>query len=168
MIVPVSHPIQNVLHRDGLTESPYQFCKEGGYGGQHAKFDELIQALRDSDNAEDLLGGAQKPTTEDQVVAAYVEAAQKLGLALTAEDVAEGIEAMAQERLAKTEQAEAVVREFSMDELDAVAGGGSGYDECKDTFADYENCWLTDACDNTFLFYPGYLCKREHTGIIKG
>lgn len=71
MIVPVSHPIQNVLHRDGLIESPYQFCKEGGYEGQHAKFDELIQALRDSDNAEDLLGGAQKPTTEDQVVAAY-------------------------------------------------------------------------------------------------
>ena len=127
------------------------------------KFNEFIEALKGNAAAQELLGGKSKPESDEEMVAGYVAAAKELGFDLTAQDVVDGIKAMAQERLAKTEQAEVEVQELSEGELDRIAGGKLD-DTCKYSFQDGENCWLTDACDDTLLWYFGYICKRDFAG----
>ena len=131
-----------------------------------SKFEEFLQALIDAQNKEELLGGKNKPESGEEIVAAYVSVAKKLGFDLTDQDVVEGIKAMTQERLAKTEQAAAEMQELSEEDLDRVAGGGEGCaatqdTNCKSTFEDYENCWSNDGCDWMSNGYGVlYKCKR--------
>ena len=74
------------------------------------EFGEFMQALRSSANARDLLGTSQ-PASEEEAVGIYVAAAKELGFDLSAEEIVEGMRALAEERFARTERAEAVVIE---------------------------------------------------------
>ena len=74
-----------------------------------SKFNEFLEALKDAPNAEELLGGKGKPESDEEMVAAYVAAAEALGIGLTAQDVVDGVRAAEQERLAMTEDRKSVV-----------------------------------------------------------
>ena len=127
------------------------------------KFNEFLETLKDAPNAEELLGGKFKPQDEREVIAAYVSAAKALGFDISAQDVVDGVEALVQERLEKTDQLENEVEELSNDGLDAVAGGWNC--NCESTYEDYENCWWSDGCDLANNHYGVlYKCKRAVNG----
>ena len=137
-----------------------------------SKFNEFMEALEKAPNAEELMGGKGKPESDEEMIAAYVAAAEALGFDLAEQDVVEGIRAAEQERLAMTEQAQAGLAELPDEELDKIAGGkqrdyckSTQNMNCKDTFEDYENCWNNDACDFLYHYYPNdYKCKRNVNG----
>lgn len=120
----------------------------------------------------ELLQAQDEPESQEDALAAYVEAAGTIGFDFTADELATVIEEMDRERLAKTEENVAEIGELADSELDQVAGG-SGHDycesnhwsedrACKDTYLDLENCWHNDACDIVYHDYWDYRCKRVH------
>lgn len=124
----------------------------------------FLETLRDDPGAREILtkGSKGKPDTNEEIIAAYAEAAEKLGFDLTAEQIAEGIREQVKEMTAVTARAENAVRELDPEELDKVAGGRDK--DCADTFNNYENCWYNDACDRLTNSYWNYKCKTSAVG----
>ena len=111
-------------------------------------FEETIK----TEEAKAIIDSLEKPCNEDEVVDAYIEIANKLGVALTAEDIAEYLAAD------KTETGE-----LDDSELEQLVGGGDMAD-CKYSYQQKENCWFQDACDNAWKDYDGYLCNNQSEG----
>ena len=121
----------------------------------------FLETLRDDPKAREILSnGKTKPDSNEEIVAAYVEVAKKLGYDLTAKQIVEGIREKFKEQAAITAQAENAVKELDPEELDKVAGG-KGNEDCMVSFNNYENCWWEDGCDRVTNSYHGYLCSTS-------
>ena len=131
------------------------------------KVKQFFEALHSDPRGSELLGGTVRPESEEEQLRAYVKAAEALGFSLTAEEIAEGIKAIASERAAATERAADAVKKLDSDELDSVAGGTdipTKDPKCANTFKQQENCWLNDGCDQIYNDYGNYVCNHLDHG----
>ena len=108
----------------------------------------FFEEIAKTEEAKALFAAIEKPDTEDELVAIYVDVAKKLGVELTAE------EAKAYLAADKTCGAE-----LDDAELEQLAGGADGED-CFSTYQHRENCFLSDACDNFYIEYVRYYCDK--------
>jgi hypothetical protein len=116
----------------------------------------FFEEVAKTEEAKAIFSTMKKPETEEEIIAAYVDVANKLGVALTTE------EAQAYLTSDKTGSAE-----LDDEELSQLAGGGDP-EECFSTFQHRENCILSDACDNFYIEYIGYYCdtySRDGSGM---
>ena len=127
----------------------------------------VLEELAANEQAKAILKEYEKPdATDEDRIKAYVEVAEKCGYSLTADDLRAYAEEMANDVKASTDKAADAVKEVSDDEMEAVAGGyylqkcNWANLQCKDTYEDKENCWVTDGCDYVFEIYPYYSCKK--------
>ncbi len=131
------------------------------------KMTAFLQKLKeDPQLLEKLKAGGNKDRIES-----YVKLASELGFDLTAEDITEYIKNQAESVKSRTEENLQGIRDVEDKELGGVAGGldyihGSKgrHPDCKYDYLDEENCWVTDACDNTFLYYSNYICAYHNYG----
>ena len=118
-------------------------------------FEEIVK----TEEAKALFATIEKPDTQDELVAAYVDVANKLGVELTAEEVKAYLESTA----------EVTTGELDDEELAQLVGGADekGNDACKSSFMNEENCWWNDACDNVRRDYgDAYLCNLINKGAL--
>ena len=108
----------------------------------------FFEELAKTEEAKALFAAIEKPDTEDELVAIYVDIAKKLGVELTAEEVKEYLAA---------DNADGA--ELDDEELSQLAGGADG-EECFSTYQHRENCFLSDACDNFYNEYVRYDCDK--------
>lgn len=84
----------------------------------------FLMALRSDLRAAELLGEQPQPANEAEELETYVKIARDLGYSLTAQQIADAAQAMAQEQLAQTEETEELVaEELDPEELEKAAGG---------------------------------------------
>ena len=121
----------------------------------------FFEMLDNDASAKALLAG-EKPDNEAEFYGAYVNAATELGFTVSADDIKEELEAREAAVAAKTDETIGGMCELSAEEMDNVAGGAVIPHECKDTFKDEENCWISDGCDKYNNNYPDYRCKRHN------
>ena len=110
----------------------------------------FFEEVAKTEEAKALFAAMEKPVTEEEVVAAYVDVANKLGVELTAEEVKEYIAA---DKVGGG-------TELDDEELSQLVGGAKGSTACWYTYKQRENCWLFDACDNKYCDYGGYYCNK--------
>ena len=118
----------------------------------------FFEELAKTEEAKSLFAATEKPDTEEELVAIYVDIAKKLGVELTAEEVKEYLAA---------DNADGA--ELDDEELSQLVGGADekGNDACKSSFMNEENCWWNDACDNVKRDYgDAYLCNLINKGAL--
>ena len=125
---------------------------------------ERIKAFMADPGAQGILRGIAKPEEESAVIRCCTEAARTLGYDLKEEDFAAYLREQTEARKAKTEVQVKGIRELDDIEIDAVTGGSKDHEDCKDTYADMENCWLNDGCDQLINGYTDYLCHFTDKG----
>ena len=106
----------------------------------------FFEELAKTEEAKALFAAIDKPDTEEELVAIYVDIAKKLGVELTAEEVKEYLAA---------DNADGA--ELDDEELSQLAGGASG---CWASYDQRQNCWTLDACDILVKRYTGYYCDK--------
>jgi hypothetical protein len=114
-------------------------------------FEEVIK----TEEAKALIKGVEKPETEEECIAVYVDVAVKLGVALTVEEVKEYL---------ASDKANGA--ELDDEELNQLVGGGA-HEECKYSYKNEENCILFDGCDGSYRSYDAYICKSNNVGGLK-
>ena len=115
----------------------------------------FFEELAKTEEAKALFAAIEKPDTEEELVAIYVDIAKKLGVELTAEEVKEYLAA---------DNADGA--ELDDEELAQLAGGGASVD-CKSSYKNEENCLIFDGCDKFFREYDDYICRSENAGALK-
>jgi hypothetical protein len=118
----------------------------------------FFEKLSSDPNAKELFKGKEKPENKDELLSSYRTAARTYGYELTAEELSDYVREKSEERKRATINAAKAVQSLPDDALSGVAGGGD-HEDCKDTFMDMENCWVTDACDMVFNMYDKYKCN---------
>ena len=108
----------------------------------------FFEEVAKTEEAKALFATIDKPDTEDELVAIYVDTAKKLGVELTVEAV--------KAYLAANKADDAALDD---EELSQLAGGADG-EECFSTYQHRENCFLSDACDNFYNEYVRYYCDK--------
>jgi len=122
------------------------------------KIMEILVAIAADPKAQELLESTPKPEDQEAEIRVYADIAAKLGYDITEEELKAYLEKAAGLMAGRTEESAAAIKELPDDVLDKVAGGKKDNDKCKDTYRDYENCWVNDGCDNVYHDYPHYLC----------
>ena len=112
-------------------------------------FEEIIK----TEEAKALFESAGTPETEEDRIAAYIDVAAKLGVALSADEI----------KAYYTSSCTSDAQEIDDKELDQLAGGGDNAN-CKSTYQHQENCWWNDGCDMYTNDYTGYLCMDKSRG----
>ena len=131
---------------------------------------EILKEMSADPKARELFEGMEKPTSLDEMVAAYTQVADKLGYAVTAEDIKEAIEQEEARRRVKTDKIVSDMESLEDEDLEGVAGGFYRYDNCRlspervkiwnqcaSSFDGY--CWSDDACEFNLNFY--YDCSGD-------
>ena len=116
----------------------------------------FFEELAKTEEAKALFASIEKPETEDARIAAYVEIAAKLGVTLTAEDVAAYFASND-----NTDDAE-----LDDEELAQLVGGGENAG-CASSYQQKENCWWNDGCDRVWNDYDNYMCSYNNTLSLK-
>ena len=124
------------------------------------KMKEIIQAITTDPKAQELLNSVAQPEDIDSEVCVYADIAKQLGYDITEEDLKVYLERLADSLIVRTEEAAAGIQELPNETLEQVAGGKKEHDDCKDTYRDYENCWLNDGCDLVYNDYNNYVCHN--------
>ena len=114
-------------------------------------FEEVAKA----EEAKALFAAAEAPKDEKERILAYIEIANKLGIALTAEGIAAYLLAAANQEPAESE--------LDDEELQQLVGGGD-HRMCETTYQHGENCWVSDGCDMLFNDFGGYDCSHHYKG----
>ena len=109
----------------------------------------FFEEVAKTEEAKALFDAMDKPEKDEDIVAAYIEIAKKLGVELTAEEVKEYLAAD-----------KVNGEELDDEELSQLTGGAKDHERCLRTFRQRQNCWAADACDNAFLRYSGYYCNK--------
>ena len=120
------------------------------------KIKKTIEAFLNDPKAAEMLEGCDKSEKK----AAIVETAHKLGYEFSEADLNEYIKCTEEGIKQQTEAAIREVSDLPDDDLDKVAGG-KGREDCRYTFEHMENCYLTDACNDVFFIYNGYIIKED-------
>ncbi len=131
----------------------------------------FFEALKKNPQAmEKIRNGIQASEDKDRN-AVYTGLAKEMGFEVTGEDLEAFVREEAEKLKEKTDEKIAGLRDLEDEALFAVAGGGASghthgekHPDCKYDFMDMENCYFTDACDNTFLYYSDYLCDWHNYG----
>jgi DNA-binding PucR family transcriptional regulator len=110
-------------------------------------FEELIK----TDEAKAIFATMGKPESDEEIVAAYIDVAKKLGVELTAEEVDEYLAAVGNISYG----------ELDDEELEQLVGGRY-FSNCFMSYKQKQNCWFLDACDGLFIAYDGYLCYNKN------
>jgi hypothetical protein len=112
----------------------------------------FFEEVAKTEEAKQLFATIEKPETEKELIAAYVDIAKKLGIDLTAEEVNEYLVSDKIDGL-----------EIDDEELSQLVGGrdaDAGNDMCNSSFKNEENCWTNDGCDVVYRDYGNhYVCK---------
>ena len=124
------------------------------------KIKELAKAVKTDPKAQETLQGLIKSADEDGIISFYADAAKRLGIKLTAEDIRETIAKEGRNQKDRTEKTSADVQALTDDETENVAGGSAcigylevNYDvdpECGVQVKEYKdqgNQW----CDSSFV-----------------
>ena len=106
-------------------------------------FEETIK----TEEAKAILSAIEKPATEEERVAAYLDIAKKLNAELTAEGI-----------LAYFADEKPAYGEIDDDELAQLTGGG---DICRNTYKSGEFCWWNDGCDKVINTYDNYVSDLD-------
>ena len=118
----------------------------------------VFEELKTDPRAKELIGSQGTSSDRCALIQIYAEAAQKLGFEVTPEELSSYIKEQEKVRGEKTRESASEIMNLDDEVLDQVAGGKKEKDECKDTYRDRENCWVTDACDIVLEWYDGYEC----------
>lgn len=110
------------------------------------------QTLR-SEEAGAVMSRYERPQTEEETVALYVEIAAQLGVTLDGEHVRDYLTACHMRG-----------EELDEQELAQVGGGYRLREECRSSYESGENCWWEDGCDNLHNLYNSYECSRSSRG----
>ena len=121
----------------------------------------LLEAMQNDSNALELLKGFDAPQDQDGEIKAYAEVAQKLGYDISEADLKTYLDRAENRMQQKTEEASSIIQELPDEALERVAGGKKDHSECKDTYRDYENCWVNDGCDVVYHHYKNYVCHKN-------
>ena len=116
---------------------------------------EIAEALEEARKQPEIAEKVKQETPQD-VPAFWAKVLAEKGYNVSPEEITSFIREAEEERRKKTA---GKIEELSDQELEAVAGG-KDHPECKDTYKDYENCWVEDGCDNILIRYDAYLCKN--------
>ena len=116
----------------------------------------FFEELAKTEEAKAIFATMEKPTDDVQLIAAYIDVAAKLGVALTVEEVKEYL---------ASDKANGA--ELDDEELSQLAGGGDNAN-CKSTYQHRENCWWNDGCDMYTNDYDGYKCASQDYGKKPG
>ena len=135
-----------------------------GYVMSKEKAKQFLKEYRDNEEAMKILKQFPEPKTDEEAISCFVEAAGKIGLQITEEEMAEAARELKEERKAKTDASIDDMRTLDIGDLEDVAGGIyylSPYGEriyagCYGDFTD-DNCFNTDACNKVNIYY--YDCK---------
>ena len=119
---------------------------------------EILKKMKADPKAKELFEGMEKPTSPDEAISAYAQVAEKLGYGITAEDIREAVKQEETIRKAKTDKVVSDMEELKDDDLEGVAGGGSG---CKYTvkFGLSEVCGWNDRCYTVRVIY---VCDEDY------
>jgi hypothetical protein len=116
-------------------------------------FEEVVK----TEEAKELFKSAGSPETEEARIAAYIDVAAKLGVALSADEI----------KAYYASSCTSDAQEIDDKELSQLAGGGDNAN-CKSTYQHRENCWWNDACDMYTNDYDGYKCASRDYGKKPG
>ena len=107
-----------------------------------------------------------EPKTDEEAISCFVEAAGKIGLQITEEEMAEAARELKEERKKKTDASIDDMRTLDIGDLEDVAGGiyyiAGGervYGGCIGDFTDFD-CFAADACPKIHNLY--YDCKYKY------
>lgn len=145
------------------------------------KINEFLQKIKTDPKTKELLKSKPEPETPEDKIKLYAELAAKLGFDLTEEDFLESYREAEKRCKEHAEKTKEMIEAVPDSELAAVSGGDKHPDNCesayncnetyehdhtncKDTFEDYENCWVMDGCDKNYQDYNDYLCENEYNG----
>ena len=131
------------------------------------KVKELVKAVESNPESREVLQGLVISADKDGIISFLAEAAKRMEIDVTEEDILETIAEKERNQKNKTEEAIADVEKIPDDELGDVAGGNET-ELCKDTFKHYENCWSNDGCDKNHNMYEDYLCDHNDKGYQCG
>lgn len=136
-----------------------------GYVMSMEKAKQFLKGYRDNEEAMKILKQFPEPKTDEEAISCFVEAAGKIGLQITEEEMAEAARELKEERKTKTDASIDDMRTLDVDDLEDVAGGiyhiAGGervYGGCIGDFTD-DDCLAADACEKAFNFY--YDCKYK-------
>ena len=115
----------------------------------------FFEEVAKTEEAKALFAAMEAPKNEKERILAYIEIANKLGIALTIEGIAAYLQAVANQEPAEGE--------LDDEELQQLVGGGD-HAACEDTYQHRENCVKTDGCDMVFNYYGAYLCSYSSKG----
>ena len=122
----------------------------------------LLRAIAKDPKAKELLKGVKDPETVDEAVELYAGIADKLGFAVSKENLKEFLTAKEEAQQALTAKVEGDVKVALKDEvLESVAGGA--VTKCADTFAPGEWCWVTDSCAVVINYYDDPAIAPDNT-----
>ena len=115
----------------------------------------FFEEVAKTEEAKALFAAMEAPKDEEARFLAYIDIANKLGIALTLEDIAAYLQETANQAPAENE--------LDDEELQQLVGGGENAG-CKGTYQHKENCWWNDACDNVYQDYDDYKCSYMNYG----
>ena len=128
------------------------------------KVKELVKAVESDPESREVLQSLIMSADKDGIASFLAEAAKRLGIDVTEEDILETIAEKERNQKNKTEESIADVEKIPDDGLDHVAGGAGGCEWlsywCSDTYQDRENCLLDDGCDKSINHYARYKCHN--------
>ena len=130
---------------------------------KNEKMIEELARIQKDPRVKEALGSLKSLNNNDILVSRLVEIAAEYGYELKEADILQALQAAEARRKADTEAAAAQVERLTDDEVAKAAGGGQKAN-CKDTYMDRENCWITDGCDQVSEIYPDYKCHNNSAG----
>ena len=121
---------------------------------------EILKEMKADPNAKELFEGMEKPKSPDEAIAAYAQVAEKLGYAITTEDIREAVKQEEARHKANTDKVVADMEALEDDDLEGVAGGfytfvngEKVYDKCLYNFNNTTTCGSRDACEIQDIYY---------------
>lgn len=121
----------------------------------------FLKALNENPTAKELMKAAKEPANAEEAAALYADIAEKAGIAVSKETIAEFLKTKEKNQQQATAAAEGAVKAaLSEDDLDNVAGGGAN-EQCASTYDEGEWCWFSDSCSYVVSYYDMNLKKAR-------
>ena len=121
----------------------------------------FLDRLTTDPQVKDMMKGMKEPAGAEEAADQYVAVAEKIGIALTREQILGFLKAKEDFQQTLTAKAEEQVEKAALSEenLEAVAGG-VGDPRCESTFDKGEWCWFSDSCS---VIITGYSAAGNNT-----
>lgn len=116
----------------------------------------FMKVLQTDLRVQRLARSLRAPETDEEAIESYVRLAAASGFTISREEMAKGLESLAQEKREQSAAAEKATGRLEEEELDRVVGGypGAWYPAyCKDQFVENQWCWYADSCTGVINNY---------------